>query len=115
MNSNDFLNGRMAATFANSRASADADEAIGEWKSFSNKLQSKLQKAELDCATTEAARSGLARLLKHFRMELQRLEPNNPLLRNEVQDKIIEEGAADKFAVLGYDYDPARKVVRKQS
>ena len=115
MGSADILNGRMAANFAHRHSSADADEAIGEWKAFSNKLQGKLQKTELDCVTTEAARSGLARLLKNMKMELQRLDPTNTLLRDDVQNKIISEGAADKFAVLGYDYDPERKVVRKRN
>jgi len=115
MSSNDFLNGRMAANFANARADADADEAINSWMNLSNKLKGKLEKAELDHATSEAARSGLARLFNQMKKELQRLEPNNLLLREDVQNKIISEGAVDKFAVLGYDYDPDRKVVRKRS
>ncbi len=114
MGANDFLNGRMAANFANRHAAADATEAIGEWKSFSNKLKGKLQDTELDFAKAEAGRAGLARLLKQITAELSRLDPNNMLLREETRNKIIGAGASDKFAVLGYDYDAGRGDIRKR-
>lgn len=110
----DFAAGQRVANFANRHALADADDAIDDWQNFSNRLQGKLQKAEFDFAKAEAARAGVARLLKQVTAELARLDPNNQLVREEVRNQIIGAGAADKFAALGYDYDVARGVIRKR-
>lgn len=114
MNTLDFYAGQQAANLGNRRALADADGTIGEWEKFSNRLQNKLQKTETDFARAEAGRSGLARLLKSVTAELKRLDPNNPLVRDEVQNQVIASGAAEKFAVLGYDYDPSKGSFKKR-
>lgn len=105
MSSNDFLNGRMAANFAHSRSSADADEAISEWKSYSNKLKKKLQQVELDFVKAEAGRIGFAHLCKTLVEELTRIDPNNPLLPKEVRLQIVEKKRAEKASEMGYIYD----------
>lgn len=114
MSSNDFVNGRMAANFANSRAASDAHGAVLEWKEFSNTLQVKLQKTEYDYVEMATQREGFARVLASLKEELKRLDPDNPLLRDEVRHKIYGAGVADKFRELGYDYDTGHGVFRKR-
>lgn len=114
MSTLDFYAGRQSANFANGRAVAEASMVAHDWKNFSDRLQGKLEKTEVDFARAEAGRSGLARLLKNMTAELKRLDPSNPLVRDEVQNQVIASGAADKFATLGYDYDPAKGSFRKR-
>lgn len=95
MSQNDFINGRMAANFANHAAMADADEAIAEWKAHSEKLKTELAK-------TDAVRAGLVCLRKRLCAELQRFDPNNPLLVEDEQANVIRAGYYDKLESLGY-------------
>jgi len=115
MSSTDFVNGRMAANFANRRASVDADEAIDSWKDYSNKLQIKLQKTEFNFVEATTQCEGLVRIVARMKEELKRLDPDNSLLRDEVRHQIYATGVADKFRELGYDYDSERGVFRKRS
>lgn len=110
----DFYAGRQAANFSIGQAAATANVLAHDWKNFSDRLQSKLEKSEVDFVRAEAGRSGLARLLKNMTAELKRLDPNNPLVRDDVQNQVIASGAADKFATLGYDYDSVRGSFRKR-
>lgn len=105
MSSNDFINGRMAANFMHRRASADADEAIDSWKNFSNNLQTKLQRTEMDFVKAESGRIGFAHLCKTLVEELTRIDPNNSLLPKEVRLQIVEKKMAEKAAEMGYIYD----------
>lgn len=114
MSTLDFYAGRQAANFSNGRAVADASMVAHDWKNFSDRLKGKLEKTEVDFARAEAGRSGLARLLKNMTEELKRLDPNNPLVREELQNQVIASGAADKFSALGYDYDARRGSFRKR-
>jgi flagellar hook-basal body complex protein FliE len=111
----DFMAGQQMANFSNRRAMADADEAIGEWKDFSNRLQGKLRNAEDKLwkaeAKAEIYQAGVACLLKQVTADLARLDPNNPLLRKEVQEQIIGAGMVDKSAALGYNYDSVREMI----
>lgn len=115
MGADDFVNGRAAQNLANRRASADADEAVGAWKDFSTKLQGKLQKTEFDFVEAATQREGLLRLVSRLKDEVKRLDPNNPLLREDVRSQIYGAGVADKFRELGYTYDSARGVFHKPS
>lgn len=105
MSSNDFLNGRMAANFANSRAAADAHEAILEWKAFSNELQNKLQKTEFNFVKAEFGRIGFAHLCRALVEEMERIDPSNPLLQKEARLRIVETKVAEKATEMGYVYD----------
>lgn len=87
---------------------------VVQWKDFSQRLQGKLQKAEFDFVEAATQREGFARVLARMKDELKRLDPNNPLLRDEVRHQIYNTGVADKFRDLGYDYDSIRGVFRKR-
>lgn len=98
MNSNDFLNGRMAANFAH-------QGEIDDWEKYSGRLKNKLQQAELDFVKAEAGRIGFAYLCKTLVEELTRIDPNNPLLPKEARLQIVEKKVAEKVAEMGYIYD----------
>lgn len=100
MNSLDFYAGRQAANLANRRD-------IGDWQNFSARLEGKLQKAELDFAKAETGRIGFAQLFSTAVEELRRVDPNNPLLKRDVQLKILGAKVAEKAAEMGYMYDPS--------
>ena len=110
----DFWAGRQSANLANSRSVTDASKVADEWGNFAGRLQGQLDKTTTDFARAEAGRSGVARLLKIVTAELQRVDPSNPLVREEMQNQIIAQGAADKFALLGYDYDPQKGSFKKR-
>jgi len=80
-----FLEGQQVANFANRRALADADDAIGDWQNFSKRLQGKLDSTEVEYAKAEASRAGVARLLKQVTEELAKFAPNHPLLQEDVR------------------------------
>lgn len=107
MSGDDFLNGRMSANFANRRASAEADEAIGTWKEFSGRLQGKVQRAELAHAKAETGRIGFAHLVRALSDELRRVDPTNRLLNKDVQLHILGHKMMEKANEMGYRYDPA--------
>lgn len=79
--------------------------AVNDWKVYGNKLQGKLRNAEFDFAKAEAGRIGFAHLFKSVAEELRRLDPSNPLLRKDVQLKILGAKVAEKAAEMGYMYD----------
>lgn len=85
-----------------------------EWMEYSQKLQGKLQKTEFDFVEAATQREGFARVLARMKDELKRLDPNNPLLRDEVRHQIYGVGVADKFRDLGYVYDSDRGVFVKR-
>lgn len=95
----DFYAGRQAASLA-------AQSTATEWERFSAGLQGKLQKTELDFAKAESGRIGFAHLFRAVTDELRRLDPNNPLLRKDVQLNILGAKVAEKAAEMGYLYDP---------
>lgn len=105
MGADDFLNGRMAANFANSRAASDAHGAVVEWRDFSNKLQNKLNQTELNFVQAEASRIGFAHLFKTVVEELRRVDPGNPLIQKEIQLRMFGTKVAEKATEMGYIYD----------
>jgi len=96
----DYYTGRQAANLGNRRD-------ISEWQNFSARLESKLQKAEFDFAKAETGRIGFAQLFRTAVEELRRVDPNNPLLKKDVQLKILGTKVAEKAAEMGYMYDPS--------
>ncbi|MDD5383976.1 MAG: hypothetical protein PHG89_03730 [Gallionella sp.] len=86
----------------------ERNDAVGranEWKNFSDKLQDKLDKAELDFVKAESGRIGFAHLFRVVAEELKRVDPNNPLLQKENQLRIVETKVAEKVTEMGYVYD----------
>ena len=108
MSVDDFWAGRQAANFANRAAMVDADEAIAEWKAYSEKLK-------IELAKTDAVRAGLVCLRKRLCAELQRFDPNNPLLVEDEQANVIRAGYYDKLESLGYVVDRKDGTFRKRS
>lgn len=106
MGANDFLNGQMAANFANGAAIDDAVGAARSWKNYSKQLQSRLNKADVDLVKAESGRIGFAHLFKTVLEELRRVDPQNRLLQKEVQLQILGTKVAEKAAEMGYIYDP---------
>lgn len=99
-----FGNGSAAGRALAVAVDRDADEAIGEWKQFAGDLNAKLAKAE-------SSRIGFAHLLREVSAELQRVDPDNPLLNKAKQLAIIRDQAVKKAAELGYTYDPATDAI----
>lgn len=81
MTFNDFAWGRNVGA---SRARADAEDAISQWKRHTNDLQARLEKAE-------SSRLGFAELAKSLSAELARLDPANKLLDKSTQLSIVEQ------------------------
>lgn len=114
MSTLDFYAGRQAANIGNGRAAADAESAIDAWEKFSNQLQGKLQKAEINFAKAESGRIGFAHLLRAVVQELRRVDPTNPLLQKDNQLRILGAKVAEKAAEMGYEYDPTREIFRRR-
>lgn len=83
----------------------DAVSATHEWEAYSSKLQSKLQKTEINYVKAESGRIGFAHLFKTVVEELRRVDPSNQLLQRENQLRIIGAKMAEKAAEMGYRYD----------
>ena len=114
MSALDFWAGRQAANIANRSSISGADKAIAEWETYSNKLRNQLEKTQLEYAKAEARRSGLAELRKHLIAELSRLDPSNPLLRAEEEERIMYAGYYEKLESLGYEVNRDGNTFRKR-
>ena len=114
MSTLDFWAGRQAANIANHSSTAAADKAIAEWEAYSNKLKNQLDKAQLEYANAEAQRAGLAELRRHLIAELSRLDPSNPLLRAEEEERIVYARYYEKLESLGYEVNRDGNTFRKR-
>ncbi|MGH8429197.1 MAG: hypothetical protein ACREUF_02230 [Solimonas sp.] len=99
-----------AARARDNRANA---QAIDQWEAYSNRL-----KAQLDSATTkevfgQASLDAQTAMLRRLEAELRRLDPNNPLLREENQRQVKAQVMADTLAKHGYRYDTKTYQVSK--
>lgn len=117
MNNDDFWSGRQAANLANRRAMDDADEAISEWQVHSKKLEARLRNTEqqlhqvkTNYAGAVANVAGLDALCGAMAHELRRVDPGNVVLERQVN--IMTTAMQQKFAELGYDYDPITKTLK---
>ena len=104
----DYMAGRWAAD-------REANNAIASWKKYSEKLEGKFAEMEWKYAKAESERVGFGNLYKTFREELQRVDPNNPLLQRDTQIKILNVKIAERATELGYHYDPnTESLVKKR-
>jgi hypothetical protein len=94
----DFSSGLSAGFAAARRARADADQAVGDWRTFATNLQSKL----LSEKTERAVAVEYARAL---RAQLKLVDPNNSLLNETVANKLLDDTRAQKYAEQGYQLD----------
>lgn len=78
--------------------------AIDNWENYSNELEAKLAKAN-------ASRVGIAQLVRAISAELQRVDPNNPLLDKSRQIALVESQMVKSAAGEGYAYDPATDTI----
>lgn len=98
-------------------ANAGARAAINEWEAHANSLKHRLQNAESEADAqlkkAHASRFGLAQLVRALSAELQRFDPNNPLLNKDRQLAMVESVTTQKAAESGYAYDPATGSIKR--
>lgn len=89
----------LGAGFARARAvRADAEQAVGEWKTFANNLQAKL--------LTETVERGVAaEYVRELRAALKAADPSNRLLKDSEASKLLDQARVRKYAEQGYQLD----------
>lgn len=90
-------------TFGLARARAtreDAESAIGEWASFSGKLENKLLNESVERAVS-------VEYVRELRKALRELNPAHPLLNDGVATKLFEQARVKAYEARGFQYDPA--------
>ena len=91
----------LGAGFAQARAvRADADNAIGDWAGFANKLQGKLLNESVE-------REVSIEYVRQLRAALKEINPHHPLLKDEVASKLFEQTRISAFAKQGYQFNPS--------
>ncbi len=86
--------------------------AINEWEKYAESLNARLHNAEAKLVKANASRVGLAQLVRAISAELQRADPNNPLLDKSKQLALVESITVEKAAESGYAYDPATGAIK---
>ena len=104
----DYTNGLGAGMAARNAAIRESDLAIAKWESYSNNLKTQLVKAE-------AGRKGSVFYARELRKVLSQLNPNHPLLKEDVMASILDEGRKVGFAEQGYIYDPKSGSITKRA
>lgn len=104
MNFTDFNQGR-------NFAARQADAAIGEWESFSNGLQRKLNSAQTEIVKLAAREAGRDAQQRALREALAKIDPAHPLLKNLPQ--IGAEAMIESCAKRGYSYNLDTQTLRK--
>ncbi|MFM0265552.1 hypothetical protein [Paraburkholderia sediminicola] len=115
MSTLDYLRGRqVGAADSAAGASHRAKAVAGEWRTYSEGLQARLDKVSEGQIFASAQLSGATALAKALEEELRRVAPNSPLLNPQVRDQIQKQGMAATLAKNGYDYDMATNRVSKR-
>lgn len=87
------------------RANQENTQAINQWEAYSNRLKGQLDSADQERAFGKASLDAQTAMLRKLEAELRRLDPNNPLLREETQRQVKTQVMADTLAKSGYHYD----------
>lgn len=106
-----FGNAAAAGRSAVAAAEREADSAIADWKAYSGTLKNKLAETEKKVAVTEAYLAGRDAQHRALREALQRLDPDNPVLKDlkEISGLAMQES----FAKNSYHYDPKKELLQK--
>jgi hypothetical protein len=103
--------GQFLGEFAVRTMRADRDEAIAQWKTYSEQLQAKLEAARKETICSRAREAGRDVQQKLLRKALAELDPAHPLLQQ--LPVIGTQAMAESFACNGYDYDVESGTLRK--
>ncbi|RQR11268.1 hypothetical protein [Burkholderia stagnalis] len=111
MSTLDYLQGQQAGA---TDALAGAAQRVGQWKRYSQGLESKLEQASEGQLFANAQLSGAMALVKALGDELRRVSPHNALLDPATLDRIQRQGMAAALTKAGYNYDVTTNRVSKR-
>lgn len=106
MANGDYQSG-LAGGLARVRAArGEAQNAVGEWSSFANKLEAQLLNETVE-------RQVSVDYVRELRKALRELSPNHPLLNDQVATGFFERARKNAFNKQGYSFDPGSNRVTK--
>ena len=100
MSNADFQSGLTLGIARARSARQDADSAIADWSSFASNLEGKLLNESVERAVS-------VEYVKELRKALRELNPNHPLLKDEVATNLFESARVQAYQQRGFQYDPA--------
>ena len=96
-------------------AIAEARENMKKWSEYAKGLKQQLTQANEKVIVAHARNAGEAALSRRLAAELGAFQPENELLRKDVQQRVIVETVSAQLEQQGYQYDATTGLATKIS